>query len=83
MEDRRHRQILLQHWGDQRWLKSYGKSLRSGCLKVFMTNKCKGCFCDCHCFVKEHSDMDGVCSCQKCMCKSVAPLSDEECESCQ
>ena len=48
-----------------------------------MTNKCKDCNCDCHCFVKEHSDMDGVCSCQKCMCKSVAPLSDEECESCQ
>ena len=48
-----------------------------------MANKCKSCFCDCHCSLKEHSDMDGVCACPQCMCKSVAPLSDEECESCQ
>jgi len=48
-----------------------------------MADKCKSCFCDCHCSVKEHSDMDGVCVCPQCMCKSVAPLSAEECESCQ
>ena len=48
-----------------------------------MADKCKNCFCDCHCSLKEHSDMDGVCACLQCMCKSVAPLSDEECESCQ
>jgi len=48
-----------------------------------MADKCKSCFCDCHCSLKEHSDMDGVCACPQCMCKSVAPLSDEECEACQ
>ena len=39
-------------------------------------NKCKDCFCDCHCNVGEHSDANGVCSCTNCDCK-------EECEACQ
>ena len=39
-------------------------------------NKCKNCNCDCHCSLKEHSDMYGVCSCNNCDCR-------EECEACQ
>ena len=37
--------------------------------------KCKNCNCDCHCSVKEHGDMYGVCSCMNC--------EHEECEACQ
>ena len=39
-------------------------------------SKCKNCNCDCHCSLKEHSDLYGVCSCNNCDCK-------EECEACQ
>ena len=38
--------------------------------------KCTNCNCDCHCSVKEHSDLYGVCACTNCDCK-------EECEACQ
>jgi len=49
-----------------------------------MANKCKSCFCDCHCNVKEHSDMDGACLCYVCSCQpSGATLNNDECESCQ
>ena len=49
-----------------------------------MANKCKSCFCDCHCSLKEHSDMNGVCPCQACNCKpSTAMAGNDECESCQ
>ncbi len=34
-----------------------------------MAEKCKSCFCDCHCSVEEHSDMNGVCVCSQCMCQ--------------
>ena len=39
-------------------------------------NKCKNCNCECHCSLKEHGDMYGVCNCMNCDCK-------EECETCQ
>jgi len=29
-------------------------------------NKCKNCNCGCHCSVKEHGDMYGLCSCLTC-----------------
>ena len=52
--------------------------------EIFMANKCKSCFCDCHCNVKEHSDMDGVCLMLSCSCQpSAATLNNDECESCQ
>ena len=38
--------------------------------------KCKNCSCDCHCNVKEHSDLYGICICNDCDCR-------EECEVCQ
>ena len=37
--------------------------------------KCKNCNCECHCSVKEHGDMYGVCNCMNC--------EHEECEACQ
>ena len=37
--------------------------------------KCKNCNCDCHCSLKEHGDMYGVCNCMNC--------EHEECEVCQ
>ena len=47
-------------------------------------NKCKDCFCNFHCNVKEHSDDMGVCPCEKCNCKPQgAIVNDDECESCQ
>ena len=46
--------------------------------------KCKSCFCDCHCNVKEHSDANGVCLCYVCSCQpSGATANNDECESCQ
>ena len=45
-------------------------------------SKCKNCFCDCHCNVKEHSDDNGVCACTQCICIPTA-LNNDECESCQ
>ena len=39
--------------------------------------KCKNCNCDCHCSLKEHGDMYGLCSC------SVCEHELEECEVCQ
>ena len=49
-----------------------------------MANKCKGCFCDCHCSLAEHSDINGVCPCQSCSCKpSGATANNDECEACQ
>ena len=47
-------------------------------------NKCKNCNCDCHCSLKEHSDLYGVCSCSDCKCdKSAVVDSNEDCEACQ
>ena len=40
-------------------------------------NKCKHCNCECHCNVKEHGDMYGLCSCLTCEHEI------EECEACQ
>ena len=37
---------------------------------------CKNCNCICHCNVKEHSDLYGVCACTNCDCIEV-------CEACQ
>ena len=49
-----------------------------------MATKCKNCFCDCHCSVKEHSDDDGVCVCPQCMCQpGTLTNNNDECESCQ
>jgi hypothetical protein len=49
-----------------------------------MATKCKSCYCDCHCSLEEHSDMNGVCPCQLCSCKPSATVaSNDECESCQ
>ena len=31
-------------------------------------SKCNNCNCICHCGLKEHSDMYGVCSCTACSC---------------
>ena len=31
-------------------------------------SQCKNCNCICHCSLKEHSDMYGVCSCTACSC---------------
>jgi hypothetical protein len=31
-------------------------------------SKCNNCNCICHCGLKEHSDMYGVCSCTACAC---------------
>ena len=33
-------------------------------------SKCKNCNCICHCSLKEHSDMYGVCACTACACSS-------------
>jgi len=46
-------------------------------------DKCKNCFCDCHCNVTEHSDDNGLCVCPQCMCKPIDSLNNDECESCQ
>lgn len=60
-------------------------------------SKCKNCNCVCHCSLKEHSDMYGVCACTACNCSSKAEDSTyenetnagivvddtNECESCQ
>ena len=49
-----------------------------------MADKCKSCFCDCHCSLAEHSDMNGVCPCQSCSCKPSATVTNnDECETCQ
>ena len=46
--------------------------------------KCKDCFCNCHCDVKEHSDANGVCACEKCNCNPQgATVNSDECLSCQ
>ena len=47
--------------------------------------KCKGCFCDCHCSLKEHSDANGVCACDTCTCNPSGPTINlnDECASCQ
>ena len=42
-----------------------------------MEKKCKHCNCKCHCNVKEHGDMYGLCSCLTCEHET------EECEACQ
>jgi len=60
-----------------------GKNLLTGSLGVFMVNKCKNCFCDCHCNVEEHSDNDGLCVCPQCTCQPGTLTSSDECESCQ
>ena len=45
-------------------------------------DKCKECNCDCHCNVKDHSDLYGVCPCEDCKCEN--PKNEgEECLSCQ
>ena len=47
-------------------------------------NKCKDCFCNCHCNVKEHSDSNGVCHCKKCNCNPQGiTVNNDECLSCQ
>ena len=47
-------------------------------------SKCKNCNCICHCSLKEHSDMYGVCSCNACACSSETIVDNtKECEACQ
>ena len=53
-------------------------------------SKCKNCKCICHCSLKEHSDMYGVCYCKACSCNSETESKSQyvvddtnECESCQ
>ena len=47
-------------------------------VKNFMEkNRCKHCNCECHCNVKEHGDMYGLCTCIGC------EHDTEECETCQ
>ena len=52
-------------------------------------SKCKNCNCVCHCSLKEHSDMYGVCSCTACACSDETVVNEtivndtDECESCQ
>ena len=47
-------------------------------------SKCKNCYCNCHCSLKEHSDMNGVCACTTCACSSEPVVRNtDECESCQ
>ena len=47
-------------------------------------NKCEKCNCDCHCNLKEHSDLYGVCFCSGCKCdKSVIVNNNDEREVCQ
>ena len=47
-------------------------------------SRCKNCKCICHCSLKEHSDMYGVCSCNACACSSETIVDDtKECEACQ
>ena len=47
-------------------------------------SKCKNCKCICHCSLKEHSDMYGVCSCKACACSNETIIDNtNECEACQ
>ena len=49
-------------------------------------SRCKNCKCICHCGIKEHSDMYGVCNCTACACggESDTVVDDtKECEACQ
>ena len=47
-------------------------------------SRCKNCKCICHCSLKEHSDMYGVCSCKACACSSETIVDNtKECEACQ
>ena len=47
-------------------------------------SRCKNCKCICHCSLKEHSDMYGVCYCKACACSSETIVDDtKECEACQ
>ena len=63
----------------------YGRGIRGGIRKmVQQDNKCKNCNCICHCSLKEHSDMYGVCSCTACSCSGETVVDDtNECETCQ
>jgi len=45
-------------------------------------NRCEHCNCLCHCTVKEHSDLYGICSCKECKCDD-PKNAGEECLSCQ
>ena len=53
--------------------------------------RCKSCNCLCHCYVENHSDMLGICPCQRGKCDSKGVTVDEgvivdetgECETCQ
>ena len=52
-------------------------------------SNCKNCNCICHCGIKEHSDLYGVCCCKNCSCgeekekKEVIVDNTNDCESCQ
>ena len=48
-------------------------------------DKCTDCSCNCHCNVKGHSDLYGVCPCENCKCnkKEVVVNDADECLSCQ
>jgi hypothetical protein len=47
--------------------------------------KCGDCSCNCHCNVKGHSDLYGVCPCEDCQCNKEEVIVDDtdECLSCQ
>ena len=63
----------------------YGRGIKGGIRKMVQRdNKCKNCNCICHCSLKEHSDMYGVCSCTACACSGETVVDDtNECETCQ
>ena len=63
----------------------YLRGIRGGIRKmVQQENKCKNCNCICHCSLKEHSDMYGVCSCTACTCSSETIVDNtKECEACE
>ena len=58
-------------------LKSMPADKRTQMVKNIMEKKCKHCNCKCHCNVKEHGDMYGLCSCLTCEHET------EECEACE
>ena len=56
--------------------------IHRGSMNKKSQNRCEHCNCLCHCTVKEHSDLYGICSCKECKCDDPKNVG-EECLSCQ